>query len=253
MKQKDLDTKIEIKEEDIIRDKIHVEFEMEQQMSPQAKKMGDEYYELKVQLRFTYFSKEELEEDHIIIKRDKYGNPKYKELVDSNGEVILDEKGEPKKEIIKIKEEGILHKFGKLVEKQFDGINKIDELDKGFDFFFASLGSMHKVSRYFNKYYYVDDKHSKKIVGKNFLESKDIWRHTLLINVINLDIGDRVRIKGIDYYIKAFNKKEMVLRNWEDGSKEVVTYAKVRDYFELVEKFAWSKQNGKMSLDTSSN
>ena len=198
-------------------------------MSSNAKRLGDEYYELKVQLRFSYFDQKELSEDSIVTKKDKYGN------------VVLDENEKP----IMVKQKAILKKFGDIVEKEFRGINKVEELNNGFDFFFGSLGEMSKISRYFNKYFLVDIKHSKKIVGKDFLKFKDIWRHTLLINLLNLNVGDKVRIKGSEYYIKAFNKKEMVLREWDTGSKAVITYAKAKDYFELLEKGAWNRYNGK--------
>ena len=96
--------------------------------------------------------------------------------------------------------------------------------------------SLNKISRYFNKYFFIDEKRSKKIVGHDFLKCKDIWRHTILINILNLNIGDEIRIKGEEYYIKAFNKKELVLRDLISGSKKVVTYNKISDYFELIKK-----------------
>ena len=219
----------------MIKDSIRIEFEMEQQMSPQAKRLSDEYYELKLQLRFSYFDDNELHNDIIKEKRDKFGN------------IVLDEYNNP----VTFKQKAILKKFAKTIEKEFSGINKVEELQNGYDFFFGSLGEMSKISRYFNKYHLVEVKHSKKIVGRDSLKFKDIWRHTLLVNVLNLQVGDKVRIKGVEYYIKAFNKKELVLREWETGAKEVVTYSKVREYFELLEKNAWSKFGGKSdsSLD----
>jgi hypothetical protein len=221
----------------MIKDIIHMQIEMEQQMSSNAKRLGDEYFELKLQLRFRYFDQKDLHESSIIPKKDKYGN------------VVLDDKG---KEIM-VKQKPILKKFGDIVEKEFNGINKVEELDNGFDFFFGSLGEMSKISRYFGKYFLVENKHSKKIVGKDFLKFKDIWRHTLLISVLNLNVGDKVRIKGEEYYIKAFNKKEMVLREWNTGAKEVVSYTKVKDYFELIEKGAWNRYNGKTEEDSDLN
>lgn len=233
MEKVDKETKLYLFRFNMIKDSIRVEFEMEQQMSPQAKRFSDEYYELKLQLRFSYFSDEELHNDIMKEKRDKFGNI----VVDGNNRPVM------------IKQKAIMNKFAKLVEKEFSGINKVEELAKGYDFFFGSLGEMGKISRYFNKYFLVESKHSKKIVGKDFLKFKDIWRHTLLINILNLEVGDKVRIKGTEYYIKAFNKKELVLREWESGAKEVVTYAKIKDYFELLEKYAWSKGKGKVEYN----
>ena len=174
----------------MVKDHIHMEVEMQQQMSSRTKKSGEEYYELKFQLRLTYF--DDIEE------KKKY--------------------------------------FFDLVTKQFEGINNFEEKDNGFDFYFRDLNQLNRISKYFEKYYFCENKHSKKIVGYNFLESKDIWRHTLYINILNLSSGDKVLVKGEEYYIKAFNKKDLVLRQTKTGAKKVYTFSIIKDYFELVEK-----------------
>lgn len=173
-----------------MKDKIRVEFEMKQMMCNGCKKSSSEYYELKLQLRFTYF------EDVNIIRE---------EIVN-------------------------------LLNKNFNTINKVEELDVGCDIYFASLGEINRISKLFNKKYFTEEKRSRKIVGYNFLESKDIWRHTILINIINLEVGDEVSIKGENYYIKAFNKNELVLRDLIYGAKKVVNYSIVKDYLKLLNK-----------------
>lgn len=134
------------------------------------------------------------------------------------------------KDIDEIKE-----KVMNLLNKNFDSINKVEELDRGYDIFFASHSLLNKISSLFNRNFFVEEKRSKKIVGHNFLESKDLWRHTILINILNLKTKDRVKIRGEIYWIKAFNSKELVLRHESDGSKYVVSYNMISDYFELLE------------------
>lgn len=172
-----------------MKDKIHIEFEMEQQMCNTCKKISTEYYELKLQIRFTYFNNIEEIKDKVI----------------------------------------------NIINKHLDGINKEEELDNGFDIYFRTLGMKNKISKVFNRQFFVDENITKKIVGHNFLESKDIWRYTQLINIINLKTNDKVSIKGEDYYIKAFNKKDLVLRHLKTGAKKVVSYNISKDYISKLE------------------
>jgi len=168
-------------------DKFKVEIDMEQDMCFICKKTSPEYYELKLQLRFSFFNN------------------------------IDDVK---------------LECFN-LINKNFDSINKMQELDNGFDFFFRSKGEMNKISTLFNKKYLVEEKRSKKIVGRNFLESKDIYRHIILINIINFKKGDILNIKGEKYTIKAINKNDLVLIHLINGSKKVISYKFIKDYLDM--------------------
>ena len=120
------------------------------------------------------------------------------------------------------------------INKNFKGINKIKEFDYGFDVYFASKEIMNKLSSLFQKKYLCDEVRSKKILGHNTLETKDIWRHVLLINIINLKRNDHISIKGKNYYIKALNKNDLVLRGLEDGEKKVVTYSIIKDYIQKI-------------------
>ena len=191
----------------MVYDKIHVEFEMEQEMSREARKKSIDYYELKVQLRFNYFD----EEGQV-----NYVSDLGKETANYYDYVTY---------------------VGQRVMKKFEGINKIEEVDnKGFDFYFRSSGEISRLIKFFEKNYFCETKQSKKVVGRDSLTMRDIVRYTLLVNVLNLGVGDKVAIKGEEYYIKSFNKKEMILRHCKDGSKKIATYAIVKDYFELVSK-----------------
>jgi NMD protein affecting ribosome stability and mRNA decay len=173
-----------------MKDVIRVEFEMQQKMCSKCKKTSSEYYELKLQIRFVFYSIEELDS----IKKEVF------ELISSN----------------------------------YNNINKFEEVDEGFDFFFRDSSELNKLSHLFNDKYFCEEKRSKKIVGRDFLKSKDIWRYTLLIKIINLKRGDRIYIKGKEYKIENFNKKSMVLRDIENASKKVLSYSIVKDYIEKV-------------------
>jgi NMD protein affecting ribosome stability and mRNA decay len=186
----------------MIKDIYRIEIEMEQGLSPESKKISTEYYELKVQFRCKYF-----------------------EMTDSLEKVTNISLNDIKQEIYDS------------MYKNFDTINKFEELDDGFDFYIRSLRDLHKISRVFNKRYYIDEKRSKKIVGMNLDNRKDIARHTLLLTILNFNVGDLVSIKGEEYYIKAFNKKDLVLRKADTGAKKVVTYSVIKDYFKLLKKF----------------
>ena len=172
-----------------MKDKIHIDFSMEQQMCNSCKKSSSEYYELKLQIRFTYFN---------------------------NIDIIKEE----------VKD---------FVYNNLDGINKEEELPNGYDFYFKSLGYKNKISKLFNKKYFAEEIISKKIVGHNFLETKDIWRYTQLINIINLKVGDYITIKGEKYYIKALNKKDLVLRHFKTGAKKVVSYTISKEYIQKID------------------
>ena len=173
---------------------MRVEFEMEQKMCSNCRKISPEYYELKVQIRSIYYDDLELIKQEII----------------------------------------------NLIRKHFVGttINKLTELDNGFDIYFASRGLINKVSSIFQKRYLVEEKRTKKIVGRNFLESKDIWRYVLLLNIINLGKGDQISVKGEEYYIKALNGHDLVLRHCVNGSKKVISYEISKEYLKLIDKNA---------------
>ena len=130
--------------------------------------------------------------------------------------------------------EGIKDEVFNLIENNYSGINKFEEVDGGFDFFFRDSSYMAKLSNVFNNKYLCEEKRSKKIVGRDFLRSKDIWRYTLLVKIINLNRKDKVLVKGKEYRIENFNKKDMVLRDVNDNSKEVLSYLIVKDYIEKI-------------------
>lgn len=122
------------------------------------------------------------------------------------------------------------------LEKNFDSINKIEELDNGIDIYFRSHGEMGKVSRLLNKFYLCDEKRSRKLIGRDNLVSKDKYRYFQSITLVNLFKGDEVSIKGEEFIIKAINGKNLVLINKLDGSKKVIGYSIIKEYMDLVKK-----------------
>lgn len=124
----------------------------------------------------------------------------------------------------------------KIIETNFKKINKFIELENGFDIFFPNKGDINKITRLFQRKYLCEEVKSKKIVGRDSLTMKDIWRHVLLINIINLSKGDKISIKGEDYYIKALNNNDLVLRGIIKGEKKVISYSIAKDYLKLLEK-----------------
>lgn len=176
-----------------MKDVIKVEFEMEQQMSPMAKKGDSDYFEHQLQLRFRHLDLE-------------------------NEELVMSEK----------------EKAMKILTNNFNTINKIDELDNGFDVYFGNHSSMNKLLNLFSKDYLVEEKRSRTLTGVDQLKSINRYRYYQSIGLIYLKRGDKVMIKGIPYYIKALNKNDLVLRHLENGSKKVVSYVIVKDYLELI-------------------
>ena len=174
----------------MIKDGFKVEFEMKQQMCNNCKKSNPEYYELKVQLRYTFFNN-----------------------------------------IEEIKTKTI-----KIIAKNFNTINKLEELENGFDVYFRNKHELNKISSLYNKNFLIEEKRTKKIMGRDSLTMKDIWRYVLLINFINLERGDKILLKGEEYNIKAINHHDLVLRNCINGGKNVISYNLAKDYLKLIKK-----------------
>lgn len=130
----------------------------------------------------------------------------------------------------------VKEKVLKIIEKNFETINKFEEVDNGFELYFRSHGEVNKVSKLFRNYFLIDETRSKKLAGKNLLESKDKYRYFQSVVLINIKKGDKISIKGEEYYIKAINNNsELVLRGLINGRKEVVTYSIVKDYLKFLE------------------
>lgn len=122
-----------------------------------------------------------------------------------------------------------------LINNYFKKINKYIELENGFDIFFQNKEDITKIIKLFQKKYLCEEIKSKKIVGRDFLTMKDIWRYVLLINIINLKKGDKISIKGKEYYIKTLNNNDLILRGILKGEKKVISYSIAKNYLKLLE------------------
>lgn len=117
-------------------------------------------------------------------------------------------------------------------------INKFEESEWRFDIFFRSKDLLNKISSLFQKKYLCEEIRTKKVVGRDSLTMTDVFRYVLLINIINLERGDKIKFKGVDYYIKNLNNNDLILRNCIDGSKLIITYGLYKDYIQLIKKKA---------------
>ena len=133
---------------------------------------------------------------------------------------------------IKVKEESMN------ILSQFSQINKLEEVENGFDVYFKDHGQMNKILTLFNKKYRVlVEKRTKKIMGHDKQTSKDLYRHFQSLTLINIDKGDLVEIKGDKYIIKSINKGgHLVLLDFNTGAKKIFSYELTQDYFKLIEK-----------------
>lgn len=118
-----------------------------------------------------------------------------------------------------------------IIDKNFFGINKFEELDNGFDVYFRDHGHMNKVLSVFQKKFMVEEKRSKKLIGRDKLISKDKYRYFQSITIINLKKGDIVQIKGERYLVRNIQNNDIYLMQEDNGSKKMVSYSIIKDYF----------------------
>lgn len=124
-----------------------------------------------------------------------------------------------------------------IMEGHFNSINKIDEIENGFNIYFRSHSEMNKMLRLFNRKFLLEEKRSKKLIGNDTLKSKMVYRYFQNITLINIKKGDKISIKGENYFIKAINNnRDLVILHEITGAKKVVSYPIIKDYFRLLEK-----------------
>lgn len=213
----------------IVRDSFHVEFEMEQKMSSESKKMFETYYECRVQFRFHMYSKEERE----------------REITKSQQEIIHSQfigvyhtytKKQIQSGVITISDYDLVYYTVKdKMERLKLLINKCDEVDGGFDIYLGNLNDIHKIKRYLSRGYFALYTHSKKIMGHNFLKSKDLYRHSMLIAIYNLKAGDSVLVKGEEYSIKSIDKQNLNVVHKTNFDKTRFHFNTIKDYLSKID------------------
>ncbi len=206
----------------MVEDRFHVEIEMQQAMSEEAKKIFPEYYELLVQIRFKWFDQE-----GIACEENTCDEHKEKKEEKSFGRIQVGKRKERTVESIK-------KDVYENIVSSFKGINKMEELEDGFDFYFANCKTMSSLSSFFSKKYFCEIKRSAKLTGVDQLRSKKTYRYFLSIVLVNLHAGDFVLYKGEKYFVKAVMKgMELVLVD-EKGKKGVYRYSIIKDYLNKV-------------------
>ena len=214
----------------IVRDSFRVEFEMEQKMSNESKKIFETYYECKVQVRFSMYSKEE--------KLIKLTSSQKKSI---ENQFIGKYKTYTKKEIEQSDKEGkglvisqfdlVYYSIKDVIERMNILINKVDEqVGDGFDLYLANLNDIHKIKRYLSRGYFALYTHSKKIMGHNFLKSRDLYRHSLLISIYDLNSNDTIRVKGEEYVIKSIDKQNLNVVHKETSIKKRFHFSTIKEY-----------------------
>ncbi|MFT4243868.1 MAG: NMD3-related protein [Candidatus Woesearchaeota archaeon] len=208
----------------IIKDSFQVELEMEQKMSPISKKMHDDYYECRVQFRLYFYNKEdinkklnEIEQTYLL-----YEN-KATQTIYSNKDIKYNEILISEYDLAYFKLKYILRNVKLL-------INKIEDNLDGFDIYLANINDIHKLKRVINEHFFCIFTHSKKIMGRNKLKGKDLYRHSLLAAIYNLKPKDIVQIKGIKYTIKSIQKQYITAINEENKEKQTFHFNIIKDY-----------------------
>lgn len=208
----------------IVKDSFHVEVEMEQKMSPESKKMFEDYYECRVQFRFYLFSNEiysrrlsEREQTYLLNEN------KYSQTIYSNKDIKYNEISISDYELAYYKMRYILRDVKLL-------INKLEDMSEGFDIYLANINDIHKLKRIISDHFFVLFTHSKKIMGRNFLKSKDLYRHSLLIAVYNLRAGDDILVKGEEFTIKSIQNQFLTVINPKTNTKKTLHFNTIKEY-----------------------
>lgn len=116
------------------------------------------------------------------------------------------------------------------ITKGLNSINKVEEKSNGFDFYLRNHSDMSKIPSLLIKDYLLEEKRSAKLIGRDQLASKDKYRYTQSIIIINLKKGMRILLKGEEFNIKGINGNELVLTQASDGRKKVISYSMAKDY-----------------------
>ena len=213
----------------IIRDSFQVEIEMEQKMSPISKKMHDDYYECRVQIRLYMYSKEDIERKLTPIQQSYVlDQNKHYQTVYSNKDIKYNSISISDYDLIYFKLQYILRNTSML-------INKIESHQDGIDIYLANINDIHKLKRVISEHFFAVYTHSKKIMGRNHLKSKDLYRHSLLVAIYNLSTNDKIKVKGEEYTIKSIQKHQLICIHTKTLHKEVLHFNTIKDYLYKVD------------------
>ncbi len=113
-------------------------------------------------------------------------------------------------------------------------INKLETCENGFDIYLRSYGLMSKTSNIFKRKFFCEEKKAKKIIGRDFLRSKDRYKYFLSINIINLKRNDTIEVKGRQYNINSIKNQDIFVSDIVSHKKEAFKYKLIKDYLKII-------------------
>ena len=114
-------------------------------------------------------------------------------------------------------------------------ISRVEERELGFDIFLKDKNYMRGLGNDFKKKYQVCQAHtSKKLVGENKLESKKIYKLTLLINIFDISKGDYFKFRGKRVQVMNIKKNKVSFKDCKTSSKYIHNYTSLKDNFTKV-------------------
>jgi len=162
---------------------------LEQSMCESCKRNSEEYFQLKAQIRFSFYNLIELRE---VKKR-------------------------------------IFNHF-----KNNKNLNKILEIEDKLDIYMRNHSEMEKISSYFRGNFVCSQKKSRKLMGRDNLRSKEIYRYFISIVLYNIKRGTQILFKGEKYIVLNVEKENLVLRDIKLGKKKKIIISKSINYIEIV-------------------
>ena len=127
-------------------------------------------------------------------------------------------------------EKSLMNNVIKLLSNFNKFLNKEEIVKNSLNLYYSNLSISKKIVKTFEEKYFCEIKHSKKIMGRNSLTSKDLYRHFVNINILNLKKGNELFIKNIKYKINSIDGKKLYLRNLENGNKKCFSYHLIKEY-----------------------
>ena len=109
-------------------------------------------------------------------------------------------------------------------------VNKVEEVDSGFDLYIGDSSQGGKISSEIKKRYFVEEKKSKTLVGFDFLRYKRNYKFTHNLTIINLKEGDKLSFKGDEYVIENLSNKDGLTLKEKSGRKRTLSFSKIKDY-----------------------
>jgi len=179
----------------MIKELFKVEIDMEQKMCNFCIRSSEEFFEMKIQIRYSSDINTEYENS---LKKD------------INKILIW------YKDIINI-------------------INKKNNKNnKEIDIFFKKNVSYNKIYNFLSKNYLITFKKSNKLVGFDKEVSKKRYKNTFLFEIIDIKKNDKILFKGKEYRVKSIFKNNITLIDLATNNKTNITYSINKDIIKKI-------------------